>query len=244
MPTIKATKDFQANTIGLLDGDQYTNSGTLKFQSTNVFFRQVRNIIFDTTDVPGPICAVHWPSSQATSIQNCVFKLSQDPDLQHVGIFMEEGSGGFLNDLVFYGGTYGAQFGNQQYTLRNLTFFNSQTAILQIWNWGFTYKNINTYNCSVGINMTGPVIGSVALLDSTFSDTRVGIATGRAPATQTAPGAGSLIVENVAFTNVQDVISGPSGSIVTGNSSGTILKKGYAYVRRTRLRPLTLYNHY
>jgi hypothetical protein len=32
------------------------------------------------------------------------------------------GSGGFMNDLVFYGGMNGVLFGNQQYTVRNLTF--------------------------------------------------------------------------------------------------------------------------
>jgi hypothetical protein len=44
--------------------------GALKFVSTNVFYKQVRNLVFDTTDIPGLMLAVHWPSSQVTSIQN------------------------------------------------------------------------------------------------------------------------------------------------------------------------------
>ncbi len=230
MPCIKGSADFKPNTIGLLDGDQYTSSGGLKFGSTNVFFRQVRNMCFDTTDIPGNAIAVHWPSSQATSLQNCIFKLSQAPGDHHTGIFMEEGSGGFLNDLVFYGGEYGAQFGNQQYTMRNLTFFNSGTAIQQIWNWGWTYKTINVYNCGVGINMTGPVIAGVTLIDSVFANTSIGIATGRAPATQKDPGAGSLILENVVFDNVGDAVIGPYGAIVEGKAGGSLVKKGFAYV--------------
>ena len=34
------------------------------------------------------------------------------------------GSGGFINDLVFYGGLKGAVFGNQQFTVRYVTFLN------------------------------------------------------------------------------------------------------------------------
>jgi len=230
MPVIKALRYFRPNTLGLLDGDQYTSTGALKFGSTNVFFRSVRNMVFDTTEVPGTVYAVHWPSSQATSIQNCVFKLSQAPGTHHTGLFIEEGSGGFLNDLVFYGGEYGAQLGNQQYTMRNLTFFNCKTAIMQIWDWGWTYKSINVYNSGTGINMTGPIIGGVTLLDSTFSNTETAIATRRAPASQKSnPGAGSLIIENVVFNNVQNAVTGPAGAIIRGNP-GLNVKKGFAYV--------------
>ncbi len=59
LPCIKAAKNFRPNTIGLLDGDPYTSGGSLKYQSTNVFFREVRNMCFDTTDVPGAVSAVH-----------------------------------------------------------------------------------------------------------------------------------------------------------------------------------------
>ena len=143
---------------------------------------------------------------------------------------MEEGSGGFLNDLIFYGGEYGVQLGNQQYTMRNLTFYSCKTAILQIWNWGWTYKSIQTYDCQVGLNMSGPVIGSVTLLDSVFTNAATGIVTGRIPANLTAPGAGSLIMNNVAFDHVQDAISGPTGVMFRGNPDGRVVKHGYAYV--------------
>jgi glucan 1,3-beta-glucosidase len=144
---------------------------------------------------------------------------------------MEEGSGGFLNDLVVYGGEYGFQFGNQQYTMRNLTVFNAKTAIQQIWNWGWTYKTINVYNCEVGLNMNSSVIGSVTLLDSTFSNTTTAIVTGRDPATQKSPGAGSFIMENVAFNNVSEAVTGPRGVIIKGNTTGSLIRKGYANVR-------------
>ncbi len=137
---------------------------------------------------------------------------------------MEEGSGGFLSDLVFYGGEYGCQFGNQQYTMRNLTFVGCQTAIEQIWNWGWTYKSIHTYNCRTGLNMSGSVIGAVTLLDSSFTNAVTGIATGRSPSTQLNPGAGSLVMENVAFHNVSDAVTGPTGVISPGNATGSVVK--------------------
>jgi hypothetical protein len=45
-----------------------------------------------------------------------------------------------MSDLVFEGGKTGVVFGNQQFTVRNLAFYNVQTAINQLWNWGWTYQ--------------------------------------------------------------------------------------------------------
>lgn len=40
-----------------------------------------------------------------------------------------------MGDLIFYGGLAGAVMGNQQFTSRNLSFYNSVQAINQIFNW-------------------------------------------------------------------------------------------------------------
>ncbi|KAK0612449.1 pectate lyase superfamily protein-domain-containing protein [Bombardia bombarda] len=225
MPVIKGSPYFPSKAPGLLNGDVYQYQ-YLGFRSTNVFYRQVRNIIFDTTDVPGEVIGIHWPSAQATSIQNCVFQLSSRPEDNHTGIFMEEGSGGVLADLVFNGGQYGAQFGNQQYTMRNLTFNGARTAILQIWNWGWTYKSLSINNCDVGINMSSTSVGSVTLLDSQFINVGVAMVTGRNGGNTT--GVGSLVVENVLYQNVPTVLQGPDGSsILLGNPSGPVFDRGY-----------------
>ena len=55
------------------------------------------------------------------------------------GIFMDNGSGGFMADLTFNGGKFGAFLGNQQYTTRNLVFNNCQTAVYMNWNWVCDY---------------------------------------------------------------------------------------------------------
>jgi hypothetical protein len=50
---------------------------------------------------------IHWQVGQATSITNCDFVMSvstADQRATAVGIFMENGSGGFVSDLTFTGG--------------------------------------------------------------------------------------------------------------------------------------------
>jgi hypothetical protein len=194
-----------------------------------VFFRQVRNIVFDTRDIAGGTCGIHWPSSQATSIQNCVFLLSNDPTDEHVGIFMESGSGGMLSDLVVYGGMNGLEFGNQQYTMRNLTVIGAAVAVKQLWNWGWTYKSLNIIDCAIGIDMGTADVGGVTLLDSTFTNVSKAILTARSPTNDT--GRGSLVIGNVAFENVPTVLEGPGGVVyLAGTRNGLVYEPGYAMV--------------
>lgn len=209
-----------------------TSETELNFQATNTFFRQVRNLVFDTTDVRGTVTGIHWPSSQATLIQNCVFRLSSKTSDTHAGIFMEEGSGGMMADLVFHGGKYGARFGNQQYTMRNLTFYGSDTAIEQIWNWGWTYKTLKIVGCRVGINMSSSDVGSVTLLDSSFVNVSTALITGRTPGNTT--GLGSLVIQNVEYKNVPIVLEGADGQpLLLGDKNGIVYDGGYARVSHT-----------
>lgn len=224
MPTIKATANFSMTYgLGLIDGSQY-GAGGLGFGSTNTFFRQVRNLVLDTTNVPANLemRGIHWPTAQTTSLQNIVFKLSSENGTQHQGVFVEEGSGGFMTDLVFYGGLYGFNVGNQQFTTRNLTFHGCKTAINQLWDWGWTYKSVSINNCQVGFNISagGPSavgVGSITVLDSSIKDTPIGIATART-ANSEPDSAGSVYLENVKVENVGTVVSGPNGVEVPGSS--------------------------
>lgn len=111
-----------------------------------------------------------------------------------------------MNDLKFYGGLLGLNVGNQQFTMRNLEFHDVNTAIFQIWDWGWTYYGLSINNCNVGIQMSsgGPEalsVGSIALFDSSFTNTSVGIVTGRTDDSQP-DAANSLIIENVDLSNV------------------------------------------
>ena len=222
LPTIRAFSTFAASngSLGMIDGDKYLANGDLGFGSTNIFWRQIRNFILDMTNVPasGSMTGIHWPTGQATSIQNVVFEMSAANGTQHRGIFIEEGSGGFMNDLVFNGGLSGGVFGNQQFTMRNLTFNNQVTAINQIWDWGWTYYGISINNCSVGLDMSagGPnalSVGSITFFDSSISNTRIGIRTGYTNNSQPDT-ANSLILENISLNNVPIAVQGGNNNTV------------------------------
>jgi len=116
--------------------------------------------------------------------------------------------------LTFYGGLQGVVFGNQQFTVRNLTFYNAKTAIQQIWDWGWTYSGITIVNCTTGFDLSAggtsaPTVGSVTLLDSTITNTGVAILTSR-NSSPSPPSVGSLIVDNVQLNNVGTGIQGPN----------------------------------
>lgn len=100
------------------------------------------------------VAGVHWPTAQATSLQNIFFNMSTASGTQHTGLFIENGSGGFMADLTFNGGLYGLNIGNQQFTMRNLTISNCGTAINQLWDWGWTYSGITINNCSIGLDIS------------------------------------------------------------------------------------------
>lgn len=235
-PTLKATANFAG--FGLIDGDPYFTS-SLNWAAVNVFFRQVRNFVIDTTNIAPATAAtgIHWPTAQATSLQNIQFVMPTSSDVVHVGLFIEEGSAGFLTDLTFNGGATGASVGNQQYTMRNLVFNNCQTAIIQLWDWGWTYSGLSINNCGVGIDITAggssnQNVGSVTLLDSSMTNTPIGIksvwTTSSSPAT-----AGSLVIENVALTNVPVMVQGPSGTVLSGSSGSVTITAwgdGHRYV--------------
>ena len=91
LPVLKATPGFTG--FGLIDGDPYQAGGVLAYGATNVFYRQVRNLILDLTSIPSSSTAtgIHWPTSQATSLQNVIFKMSDAPGTQHTGLFIESG---------------------------------------------------------------------------------------------------------------------------------------------------------
>lgn len=72
----------------------------------NQFFRHIRNFEFDLTEMPmktddsGQALAptgIHWQVSQATTLQNLKFKMPRGDNVTHVGIFTENGSGGFVS---------------------------------------------------------------------------------------------------------------------------------------------------
>lgn len=233
-PVIRATPSFPAGSF-VVDGNQYTEKG-LGYKPIDTFWRQVRNLIIDTTLVPAntSVTALHWPTGQVNQVSNIVVNLSDAPGTQHIGMLIEEGSGGLLTDLVFYGGLIGANIGNQQYTARNLTFKNAVTAINQLWDWGWTYKSITIDNCTVGLNLSntdsfGLTTGSINFIDSSISNTATGFITGRNE-TSSPASANTLILENLQLNNVSVVVQGPSGPRLQGTNYVAGWIDGNAYL--------------
>ncbi|KAL2814357.1 pectate lyase superfamily protein-domain-containing protein [Aspergillus cavernicola] len=242
LPVLKGSPDFQGGY--LIDSNPYF-TGDLNWIATTVFFRTIRNLVLDTTDIPAEneVSGIHWPTAQATSLQNMVFELSAESGNKHQGIFCESGSGGFIADLVFNGGNIAAALGNQQFTMRNLTVNNAATAISHFWDWGWTYKNININDCEVGIDITEgghdeQAVSSIVVLDSSFSNVRVGIKTVRDSTYQPVT-AGSMILENIDVQNVPVVghsytPDGPTsfaGTIPANNRPASLVQANRFYGR-------------
>ncbi len=117
--------------------------------------------------------------------------------------------------------------GNQQFTTRNLTFNDCETAVYLNFNWVWTFKSLSINNCRVGIDMAqGGVVGSqsvgsVLVLDSKFTNTPVGIST--AYATNQTVTNGTLVLDNVDFSGCSAAVSNPltNQTILPGTNVGS-----------------------
>ena len=141
-----------------------------------------------------------------------------------------EGSAGFLTDLTFNGGKVGASVGNQQYTMRNLVFNNCVTAIQSGFTWVWVYQGISINNCKVGIDMSvggssALGVGSITLIDSSITNTPVGILTGFTSSSQPAT-ANSLIVENLSLNNVPVAVQEIGGATLLAGGTLTVAAWG------------------
>ncbi|KAK6522110.1 hypothetical protein TWF281_002677 [Arthrobotrys megalospora] len=227
-PILKATANFTG--IALIDSDFYVpgGGGSQWYINQSNFFRQIRNLILDITAMPPtvrdgdsswPPTALHWQVAQATSLQNIHFIMSTAPGNNQTGIFMENGSGGFIGDLTFFGGQFGMRCGAQQFTARDLHFTSCITAIQMIWDWTWTWKNIHIYSCWVGIDVTGDgsangqPIGSITVLDSVFASVPIAILTA---------GRTNINLDNVEIVDCGIVVGKPGGPTILAGGNRVI----------------------
>ncbi|KAK4173152.1 glucan-beta-glucosidase [Triangularia setosa] len=228
MPVIKGCDEFQG--IALFDVDPYIPgaSGKQWYINQNQFFRQIRNFRFDLKDMPESTAehdqelvptGIHWQVSQATSLQNLVFDMPTTGTTTAVGIFTENGSGGFVSDIEFNGGNIGWRAGSQQYTARNLVFNQCNTAVQMIWDWGWNWQQITVNGGAIAFNISGvggdsgQGIGSVSLIDSSINDVLIGVLT------NSLPNAPNIVLDNTFFNNVASPVLAEGGStLLSGNS--------------------------
>ncbi|KAK4120929.1 glycoside hydrolase family 55 protein [Parathielavia appendiculata] len=240
-PIIKGCDEFTG--IALIDVDPYVpnraqpdGTGVNWYINQNQFFRQIRNFIFDLREMPAATdehgqklvpTGIHWQVSQACSLQNLRFRMptagpSGAPPT-HVGIFTENGSGGFVSDLVFEGGAIGWRVGSQQYTATSLKFRNCITAIQMVWDWGFNWHKIDIEGGSIAFNISGrggidgQGIGSVSIIDSTVSNVPIGVLTNNHA---TAPP--NVVIDNTAFNNVGAIVIVEGGETLLPGGTTTV----------------------
>ena len=229
MPTLLVDSSWSSANGFVLDGDH--NEG---FGSTNIFWRQIRNIRIDMTAIPPSfkVSGIHWNTGQATSIQNVEISMSTAPGNLHQGLFVEDGSAGFVTDITFNGGNIGAAVGNQQFTMRNLTFQNCNTAVSLGFDWSWTFQGINIHNCQLGFDVSVGAPSSLGvegmiIIDSSVTNTPVFVKSGRISDNPNPTAGDSVILENIQVSNVTQAVAGPSGqTLFAGPGTGTIAAWG------------------
>ncbi|KAF2872077.1 pectate lyase superfamily protein-domain-containing protein [Massariosphaeria phaeospora] len=222
-PVLKASPNLEA--IALIDANPYSDQGQPGWISTNVFLRQIRNFIIDLTPIPATKGAqgIHWPASQATSIQYVKILMNRAANSVHAGIFIENGSGGFLADIETEGGKYGLNVGNQQFTMRNIRISGASIGISQIWNWGWLYQGLTISDCGTAFSMlngdaTKQEVGSVVIIDSTITNCQTFVDTIWSR-TSKPIGAGQLIVENIQLNNVPVAVKANGATVLGGGTT-------------------------
>ncbi|KAF1997215.1 glycoside hydrolase family 55 protein [Amniculicola lignicola CBS 123094] len=226
-PTIRASANFNGSILNaMIDANPYREGfENPAWIPTTLFYRQIRNLNFDMTRVPAGVAIIglHWPIAQATSLHNLNITMSEEAGTRHRGIFIENGSGGFMSNLRITGGSIALDIGSQQFTTKNVVIANSITAIHQIWDWGWTYKSINISNCTVGLDMStndggGLKSSSTTIIDSYMRDVTYGILTNRTLSSQP-EAAGSLYIENLKIQDVNYTVRGPGESTLLEGSA-------------------------
>nr|GAT59631.1 predicted protein [Mycena chlorophos] len=236
-PTLLAAPGFSG--IAVIDPDVYIpgGNGAEWYTNQNNFFRSVRNFVIDLRQTPATASStgIHWQVAQATSLYNIVFQMSTASNTGHQGIWMENGSGGFMGDLVFNGGKFGMWVGNQQFTVRNVTFNNPQTAVYMNWNWGWTFQGVTINSASVvgfdvatgGLTNSDQTSGAEAIIDATASNTPIFLRTSTASNGKLG---GSVVLNNVKLNNVPTAVGVVGGAVVLSGGTTTITSWGQGNV--------------
>jgi hypothetical protein len=111
-------------------GDPTTNNrGELSFTVA------IKNVIFDTTNIPGdaPFVALGWSVAQGSHLQNVVIRMppAGSSGTGHSGIRMNRGSTLAVSDVRIEGGQNGIWFnGHQQAVFKSVHFYNNKVGFL------------------------------------------------------------------------------------------------------------------
>ncbi|KAL2752051.1 glycoside hydrolase family 55 protein [Sodiomyces alcalophilus JCM 7366] len=253
VPTILGASSFVG--LGVITSSPYVSENEGWYLNTANFLRSIRNFKIDIrlTDPTAYICGIHWQVSQATSLENIEFYMqfnTDNPDNTQQGIYMENGSGGFMADLTFVGGNFGAYFGNQQFTTDHLVFVYCSTAVQVHWDWAWTMHDFIIEGCGKGLSIVGvrcffhhsdrgqiadysfqwdpnaQTVGSLALVDSIIVNTDIAV-----ESTLRSEDATSFLLQNIALYNVRvAVLDVGTGETLLNGGDKTIDGWGYGRI--------------
>ncbi|KXG46668.1 Pectin lyase fold/virulence factor [Penicillium griseofulvum] len=236
VPTILAASSFVG--LGVVTSDVYVGDEEEWYVNQNNFLRSIRNFKIDIrlTDPSAYVCAIHWQVAQGTSLENIEFYMLYNTDVPEntqQGIYMENGSGGYLADLTFVGGNFGAYFGNQQFTTSQLVFVQCNTALQVHWDWAWTMQDYVIESCQNGLTIVGGAggpmsngqgVGSVVLADAIIANTPNGIITSLYEENST-----SFLIQNVGFFNVETAIQDSAKGQVLLAGGNEVLKDSWGF---------------
>ncbi|KAF7353606.1 Exo-beta-1,3-glucanase [Mycena venus] len=257
-PTILAAESFRDAAV--IDADPYIpgGNGAEFYTNQNNFFRSVRNFVIDVTRVPAELqqgTGIHWQVSQSTSLQNIVINLSTAANTAHQGIWMENGSGGFLGDLIINGGVYfinsREKLGADNYLFQgnsecgsatnNLPSAMSRstmhkplslalgTGVGRIKTLTSTTAGYVGFDLSTGMANGQQTVGAEAIIDATVTNTPIFVRTGT-PSNGQLIGAGSLVLNNIKLNNVPTAVGVVDGTVVLAGGTTTITSWGQGNV--------------
>ncbi|GIJ86242.1 hypothetical protein Asppvi_005128 [Aspergillus pseudoviridinutans] len=183
LPVIKTSPSFIG--LGAIQSDVYipNENGDEWYIEQSNFYRQVRNFIIDIEETTTANAAgLHWQIAQATSLTNVFISASSAAGTTQMGIYTENGSGGFMSGCTISGGSYGIYGGNQQYTVRDFQISGQTNASIGlIWDWGWTWSQLHLSSAPIGISLINPQdtsgqpAGSTYILDTMFDETPIAI---------------------------------------------------------------------
>jgi glucan 1,3-beta-glucosidase len=235
-PTLLAASSFSG--MAVIDADPYIpgGGGAQYWGNTNNFFKSVRHFKIDTTRMPATSSAtgIHWQVAQATTLVDIEFVMNQDGNTAHQGIWMENGSGGFMSDLTFWGGKFGMWVGNQQFTVKNIKIRNCQIGVYMNWNWGWTFQGVDILNSGIGFQIkigsttqANQGAGTEVIIDARAENVQTFVQN-----TQASSGslAGALLLDNVQFVNVgTGVLDGNNVKLTGGTKTVRQWAQGNKY---------------
>ncbi|KAK3368753.1 hypothetical protein B0H63DRAFT_529120 [Podospora didyma] len=208
LPVIKASVDFVGKD-GTTRDHQLGRLYRRKWWSGVVspvanFYRQVRNLRIDISVVKAlKASCIHWQTNA------------------------ENGSGGYMGNLNFYGGAIGIDGGEQQFTANEMYFSGCRVAVQVTWDWGYSCKSIYVINADIAFKMLlddgTHGIGSIHIQDATILTTKIGVQVFPITGAR-ATGNTAILLDNVGLDNFGSLVVYTNGKVLLGGGANDSLQ--------------------